>query len=280
MTRDFLQDFTEQERARLASAIGRPVDSELDLHWICHALSRLVPTRPRSVEWSSEAKSNATLSPRLDAFLNRVRSGEDLVRHQTRRIQNPRRQDAMLVDFGLHHFHLAVARRHGERFVERSDHAAIAFVTADTLYLVDVVNHLEYPQFQDSRFIEIVHNNWPFLTEQFRVENEGLYGIGPPSEPMSAKERAQRLKANQSVPIYLADGTTLFPLGLGQTMAGTSLRGMHQAMQLHQLAHTLEQEVATRGIGGSLKGKLTPVGAVVLDDQGRVVLRMYYSRAE
>lgn len=76
-------------------------------------------------------------------------------------------------------------------------------------------HHLWY----DRRFIEIIHNNWPFLLERFRLK-----GLEAKSEHNYSKaEMAQLINAGLTVNYIMEDGTVYFPPGGGISTANTSI---------------------------------------------------------
>ena len=222
-------------------------------------------------------RPTSVCQPYVEGFLQKVRDGGDLVPHQSKRVRLPKTKDDMLLDFGLHHFHLDTEKKTpADRFTRRTQHAAIAWVADEIFYLVDIVEHLEAEGWQDIRFLEIVHREWRHLTAPFQVSgsDDDMYTLTAPTEPIGPKERRQRVRDHdQSVPVYLDCGAVLLPPGLGQSLAGIGLHGMHRLMDLRQLAKHLEEQALAMGLAGTLHAQLRPDGAEIRDGTGRVVYR-------
>ena len=144
-------------------------------------------------------------------------SGDTVVPFQSREVNNtePRKPDGLLWDYAMHHLHLSRKDgRHG--FVKGSRWLLFAIVADQDVFFVDVRPHVDPEKFQwvHQDLLDIVHNNWPELTE-----NRLLHGVTGTKVTNAEKLELRRKNVNLA---HEVGGRAIAPLGFGTTADGHS----------------------------------------------------------
>ena len=195
-------------------------------------LNRRVVPIPRRVHFSEEINDSLeklvhepnaeqrekTLEARRTVFYIRdlLLKGSNVTRFLSKGVNNVKRQDKLLWDFGMHHFHLNRALEPSGDFVERSDYLLFGIITDADAYFVDIRPHhddqgLEWVR-QD--LLGIVHSNWPELTN-----SHVLYGV---SGDIVTDEQKKELRRKNINHIPNLGEQAVAPLNWGTNLAGDS----------------------------------------------------------
>ena len=249
---DFLSDLklaivSEFQR----QGISFPESADLD-----HLASRYLEMRirriepvPRKVHFSEEIRDSlGTLSRETDPkvrgkaleakgtvfYLRHLfESGDTVMPFLSREVNNtePKKPDGLLWDYAMHHLHLS--RRDGRHgFVKGSRWLLFVIVADQDVFFVDVRPHVDPEKFQwvHQDLLDIVHNNWPELTES-RV----LYGFT--ARKITNAEKLELRRKNVNV-AHQVGGRVIAPLGFGTSGDGHSKLCRFLA---DKLLHDLEQ---------------------------------------
>ena len=261
--------------------VGISYDNSLDVHDLTarylEMLNRRVVPTPRKVHFSDEIHDSLgklTREPKteqrekaLEAWhtvfyiCHLLVKGANVTRFLSTGVNNLKsRQDKMLWDFGMHHFHLNRTLKPSNRtlkpsgdFVERSDYLLLAIITGADAYFVDVRPHrdpqgLEWVQ-QD--LLNIVHSNWPELIEANILR--GIRGGGA----LTNEELKELRRKGINHTAQLGDDV-IFPLGGGMMTDGSSALCR---MWTSQLLHEVEQHQSYfEGQPAELRSKLEATG--------------------
>ena len=249
---DFLSDLklaivSEFQR----QGISFPESADLD-----HLASRYLEMRirriepvPRKVHFSEEIRDSlGTLSRETDPkvrgkaleakgtvfYLRHLfESGDTVMPFLSREVNNtePKKPDGLLWDYAMHHLHLS--RRDGRHgFVKGSRWLLFVIVADQDVFFVDVRPHVDPEKFQwvHQDLLDIVHNNWPELTES-RV----LHGFT--ARKITNAEKLELRRKNVNV-AHQVGGRVIAPLGFGTSGDGHSKLCRFLA---DKLLHDLEQ---------------------------------------
>jgi hypothetical protein len=188
-------------------------------------LHRSLPVRPRTVVWSNELRRRS-LPPHVASAVDDIEaeatSGKDLNRRLTRKFFKSGFNDHLLNDLNLHHFHLGPAGVGNKGQVGSTSELLFCFVSEETLYFVDVLDH---EAIERADFLRIIEENWPKLLG--RSVLPGLRGSsrGCPTP----EERAVARKAGLTV-ISSYGGRAMLPPGGGIATDGTSTAVVDRAL--------------------------------------------------
>jgi hypothetical protein len=207
-------------------------------------LHRSIPTKVRSVLESSEFACPASLAAGYSEVKRKAISGESLIPHQSRRLDDAEYNDPMLNDWGVHHLHLGTSiEPHG--YVTRTGPLLFARVTDTGLYAIQIFTHGAWSR---QEIVKILHQNWPQSIEQYRLK--GVIGLGV----QYSDQQVQDFRKAGVQELIEIDGAIYAPFGGGITTSSESVRViqsrndlMRECRQLEGLTLGIAQEEASRG---------------------------------
>ena len=168
--------------------------------------TRLVSRAPRAVHRSRELDAKALAAwnrAGLELIEGKARRGEDLAPHLSTRNRNANYDDALMNEWGIHHFHLGRMRTRSG-FNSRTEALLFAVVRPDDLYLVDVLDHDRADGFANRSLIEVVHRNWPHLIAHAR------FADGAALEHSASNAERDALRGAGIVVLAQADDGTVY----------------------------------------------------------------------
>ena len=252
----------------------------------CEMQARRIVPMPRKVHFSGELndslgkltqetnveQSEKALETWRAVFFIRdlLVKGENLTRFLskgiTRFLSELRETDGLLLDFGMHHFHLSRELEPPGEFVKRSDYLLFAIIADADAYFVDIRPHDDPEKLLWVRqdLLNIVHSNWPELIGVLR----GVAG------DVLTDEQKKELRRKNTNHVTQLGNDAIFPIGGGMMGDGSSTRcwvlgdkllheiNRHQSYFDSQPAE-LRSELEARGkkIAGEMEFQL-----VLLDD--------------
>ncbi|WP_267400520.1 hypothetical protein [Pseudomonas sp. GM_Psu_2] len=202
-----------------------------------HAGKRRIEPRPRTVELSSSFACPAKYQAGWAALVTKIESGIDLSPHLSLRIEDVMGKDPLLLDWGVYHLHLGQAPHpKNPNFIERTGPVVFGFPTAEAFHAIGIYEHGAW---SDSSVIEIMHSNWPHLTQRAQVQGENI----SLAHTYSDEDRAKLRAAGLNVITSLSDGTLLFPVGGGYAANGIWINGVIEADRERQLVNGLQKQI-------------------------------------
>ncbi|WP_133249406.1 hypothetical protein [Stenotrophomonas sp. SPM] len=233
-------------------------------------VQRIVQPGRREVKYATQFECPKDKEAALADFVVASNEGSSLRKYQSRLTRDGTYKDAMLISWGIQHFHLhQVVESDG--FVERTDPLLFAIVNSDAVYCIGFWGHGDW---SEQEIIGIVHDNWPELIAAHRIQGMTLAGDVPTNEHLRLM-RKNRVNAAFSP----RPGVLYFPPGGGQTADGGSFTALREAMALQRYARGFEpfaidaykkaNSPLTKDV--SLRGRLAGDRAWVEDESGRVV---------
>jgi hypothetical protein len=242
---DFIEDLRKMLSSNL-SADGYTFDpnatAETLLHHDLQIRHRRIEQKPRSVSWSREL-----LAPSRDAELRlkevrgpansshgrawdalrrieaAVTAGADLNLYTSRDMapSNERaftRNDWMLNDTGMHHFHMGAGLNSNGQINGTKD-LLFVIVKSDVVYFVELFEHSspkdERASWADESAFQIAQSNWPDL-----FQPAPLLRSNAGHSPITHEQRTALSKKNGNAPLTALDGTQYFQPGGGSTPSG------------------------------------------------------------
>lgn len=231
---DFVRDLVQHFRKQI-SGLGYTVSdvnevADLARRYL-NVARRRIPQLPRQVEVAPEIACPQDSQRELAMLLDRARKGYDLNPWISKNIGCPDFKDALLNDWGVHHFHLSSSIG-ADGFADRTRELLFAHVSPSHFRALIVMDH---GGFASLRLLEILHRNWPEITEMHR-----LHGVTGTAHPLTDGDVALLRRGGVQAIVELSDGTVLAPPGGGYTADGTSVEIVRQADQLLAVASELE----------------------------------------
>lgn len=149
--------FFPNDKATLRELEGQSLNEVL-IHYL-HWKTRIVPPRPRKVQLAPEVTSDRrwkTLKAGINAFLDKVRKGEDIYPYHSQRahkngytpvqrikegeVDSWEDKDQLLNTKGFHHFHLNMNVQ-STGLSERTDDVLFALVARETFHAIGIFDH-------------------------------------------------------------------------------------------------------------------------------------------
>lgn len=195
---------------------------------------REIDIAPRKVLKSDVFSCPDGLKKSLNSLESDIENGKNLNGYLSRSLKNLDYDDALLNDWGIHHFHLG-DERESDGFIKRTELLLFARVIHDTVYFIDVLSHGSWAKKQ---MIAVLHRNWPESLEIFKVK--GALKLGRTVDDAS---HSILRKAGISTFVELDDGVIYGILGGGYTADGGSLEARRGSDKMLTLLQDIEEHV-------------------------------------
>jgi hypothetical protein len=176
LTINFLEDLKKQLAVELqqfgCALSGKESEHDLLCKWYDYH-ARAISRRPRAVLESPEfqqARRDLTTDRQnaLQRIEEKLKKGDDVTGHLSKRILNAGSPDLLLADWRIHHIHISDTKASpNQMFFDRSDKLAFALITPDAAYFVNICDHNQRNVWTDTRLLEIVRGAWPNLLRPF-----------------------------------------------------------------------------------------------------------------
>ncbi len=179
-----------------------------------NAKKRLIEPLRRSVLKSREFTCPAEREVGLEQLEKEIQNGSDLRPYLSKKIIDTDYNDNLLNDWGIYHLHLG-ENIEGSGFIERK--GPVLFVRFDkkNAYFIDIRGHNSW---EEQRFIQIIHDNWPQTIDEFRYPAETTLTYHATDNDVNNLRSA---KINS--PIGVSDGTIYSGIGGGFASNGVSI---------------------------------------------------------
>jgi hypothetical protein len=235
---DFLADWCEMQKAELAR-LGytlKPTDTAETTSLAFYSVQRrTISQKRRTVVQSRELSCPHEFRVGLNIVLKGAARGLDLTPHQSKGLLRAESTDALLNDWRIHHLHLGTSPDPRDpAFVHRTGPVLFAYVTDDTLYAIDVMEHGDWAR---QRMLEIVHRNWPSLIERYRLK--GVVGL----EMVPTDKDVKLLRSGHVQSMTQIDGVVYAPPGGGYATDGTSIEVVLQHQRAHRILSNIQDRV-------------------------------------
>jgi hypothetical protein len=206
---------------------------------------RLIPATPRHAVESRELQARSLTSDErkaIDAIIAEIECGADLRPRLSRSIERSDFNDHLLNDWWINHLHIGnVMQPNG--FIERDGPLLYIFVTSDSIYLIDLLEH-GADSWANERLMEIMHSNWPDVIAFSRALGVVPGSLDPPS--LKPESRAG-FRGRINMAFQAADGTIYVPTGGGTMTSGVSVEVVRHVNLLRTMAHRAESWVKENG---------------------------------
>jgi len=250
---DLYSDWIEYQKTFLLK-LGYPVTglsapTQISIAYF-NAIKRRVTRRKRKVFKSDVFSCPSHLKKGLQELEGKIKGVHDINPHLSRSLKKANYNDQLLNDWGILHFHLG-CETEDDGFIKREGPVLFGCITHDSFYAINVYNHGNW---SNTDLIEIIHKNWPYLLEKFRLDD--VIGIAYLPDSKIIKQFRNN-KINSFVQVM--DGTIYSQPGLGYTTSGVAadvsvatIRYKKfmislQGLVLEDLANEIENELVKLG---------------------------------
>ncbi len=195
-----------------ATEVASLDDRDVRYHYFDAQRRRIAPA-PRTTKIADDFVCPPEHEIGWKALQAKVRKGEDINPHLSRRHASLLNPDGLLAEWGVHHFHLGVASdpKH-PAYIGRTGPLLYALVNDQTFCAINVYAH---QSFEDSRVLESIHRNWSEMISRYRMK--GVTG----GAWNQVQRRALRNK-NANVLVTTADGSVYMPINGGVMASGVN----------------------------------------------------------
>lgn len=131
---------------------------------------KLIEPRSRRVLISPELLDELPRNPRR-SVINHIAAmasrGDNINCFQSKKVLQTNFHDHLLNEWGVHHFHLSLQKDKGGLFVKQTNALLFVYVDDEHFTLLGVDTHRD-GVFGDIKWLEILHDRFPHLIEQFK----------------------------------------------------------------------------------------------------------------
>jgi hypothetical protein len=222
----FLDDLRQMLCERLQGH-GYTVESALSTEALLHNWMKIqrrhIEPKKRQVFWSTELRARLSIAPMwltqaLVRIEKAVEAGDQLAPFLSRDLPKSRafkKNDGMLDDFGIHHFHMGEGFEKNGLVAGRSE-LLYAVVTDEAVHFIEMFEHAS---FWDEESFRIAQRNWPQLYQRLRLPMEPSRS----GSHITAEQRKTLRGKSGNAPVAADDGTLFLSPGGGTNTAGFSM---------------------------------------------------------
>ncbi|HVD97747.1 MAG TPA: hypothetical protein VNB90_06040 [Cytophagaceae bacterium] len=179
-----LFDFEEDVKlalSRAANEIGFKVSPNLKLDDVIlnylTVRNKLIKSHKRNISINPEFSNEIEEHPKRNEILEIIRislSGGNLNIFQSKRLIQTNFHDHLLAQWNIYHFHLSLEKDKKSNFVKQIDWLLFAYVDNERIIFLGANKHTP-GIFGDKKWIEILHDFFPKVIEQYKIEMTDVY---------------------------------------------------------------------------------------------------------
>ncbi|QEY26589.1 hypothetical protein [Neisseria zalophi] len=220
ITYDFEGDWIQHVKSQIKSwgfQVNQFPSDVRDILYLYHSIKRrLVSIQKREVIKSANFLCPEKVKLGYLQFCEDCTQGRDLNKYLSKSIQDLYTNDAMLNDWGIHHFHLGEKEdSKNTHFIARTKELLFAIITNSKIYCIGIFKHEDWT---DQSILDIIENNWPFLIEAHKIKGENITLAWKPNDNDLRKLR----KNNINTPAQTSNGNVYITPGGGINASGGS----------------------------------------------------------
>jgi hypothetical protein len=220
---DIQEDFRTRVYGDLKRAGYSDIDKDHVVYQYYNLRKRQIEAKPRKVVYSKEFSYPPEYRVALKEFEDRVLKGQNLLPFQSEKIKEAAYSDMLLNDWGIQHFHLS-RRFRDDGFVARSKYQIFAYVTDETVYMIQIYPHNAEDLYSRRELVRILRDNWPELIERFHLE-----GVTELVEKYDDHQYGQIRDAHISTFVELGKNEVYGMIGGGYMSNGYSTEALRNA---------------------------------------------------
>jgi hypothetical protein len=132
---------------------------------------RLISKTPRQIFKSTDFSCPENLYDGLKQLEEKIKNGDDLRPHLSRKLKHLDDKDGLLFDWGIYHLHLGTVIE-SDGFINRTGPLLHARFDNDSAYFINIFNHGAWTK---QAMLKTIHDNWPDSIKRFRLQ--GVLGV-------------------------------------------------------------------------------------------------------
>ena len=194
---------------------------------------RLVPTRNYTIHEPEGFSVPADVADGYHLLKEKLQGGVDVTPHLHKAIVQLEGKDAMLFDWGIHHFHLGTEME--DYFIKRTGNVLYAIVDNNDFYCIAILPHQHWA---DLALLEIIEKNWPCLLDRYRLPK----GVMPEFK-VEENDIKELRKLRVNIIIQLSDDACILGAGGGFMSDGSSAEARRYALQVHHMLNDVQRKM-------------------------------------
>lgn len=226
---NFIGDWIEMLKDMLSNHWGYDIsgisDEDIPLTYFNVEHRRIEPVK-REVKLSDIFVCPLDLKNGWETLKGNIEDGQDITPYLSKKIDDPLFKDSMLLDWGVHHFHLVEN--------PRNDNILFALVTKDCFYAINVYTHNDWAK---DDIVETIHRNWPEAIERYRIDAIDT------TNNVTGKERSILRNGDINTFVKVSDGTIYAPIGGGFTLSGSSAQATMRMIEQKSFLKKLQSHL-------------------------------------
>lgn len=211
-------------------------DSRTNCHALitayCSMLGRRVKAAKRRVHLNPSLSVPDEVAAGFELLVRKFEDGEDVNPHLNKFSIKLDKNDQLLYDWGINHFHLGTTLD-PSGFIQRTGPIAYAIVKENDVYIITVAEHGHW---SDKNLLEIVDANWPELIAGWKIDGEWEVDF-------SSEEIGKLRKGGINSGIRLANGNSYISPGGGINCAGGSTLAVLAADNMYHRFKDLHKQL-------------------------------------
>lgn len=199
------------------------------------AIKKLILPYPRKIFYSKEFSCPDDCKEALIKLTKDIENGINLLPYMSKQVIKPSKNDGLLNDWGIHHFHLNEALEERTKFIKRSDWLLMAYVNKSSICFLNIYPHKKPHLWSHIRLVEIIYNNWPDIIEKNRMSD--VFRL---SDKLDDETYSKLRKANISTFVELGENKIFCLIGGGYASDGSSLEAVIISNYWHNYIRKVE----------------------------------------
>lgn len=196
---------------------------------------RLIPQKPRTIVYAKDFVRIPEYEKGLQLLEEKIKKGECLTPHLSRKILKANEQDGLLFDFGVYHLHLG-EKEDSKHFglIEGRKKILYSVFTDDKAFFICIDDH---GRWGDLDLLKIIQKEFPQAIEKWELKDVIELSFYP-----TEKERLQLRKAGINTPIEI-NGKFYMSPGGGINTARTSAQGVFEMNTYYHFYKTIDNQI-------------------------------------
>lgn len=202
-------------------------DPAMDYFRLMH---RIIEKRPRRIEKAKDFYCPPEYIDKLKYIEKSIIFGKNIMPFTTRTIKDLKKEDLLLSDWGIYHFHISneLDMKNKDGFMARSKFLLMVRIDRDCVYFIKVISHKEKNVWSLKEYIQVVRDNWKDTIERYRLD--GIHSTVHLDDEGYLKCRNKHM----TTLLELDDGSTYICIGGGYASNGSS----NMAVSIHDFWYT------------------------------------------
>lgn len=174
----------------------------------------------------------------IEHIFHQANSGNNINLFQSKKLLQSRFHDHMLNEWHIYHFHLSLELEKKSKFAKQVDDLLFAYVDQNHIIFLDVDKH-KPGIFANEKWLEILHDFFPELISEFKVEH--WKDVNP---KVNSEERQQIWDKGYTLGFTKIRNTVYFSSGVGRSTSGHGMDVTRNVDSIIRWMHKLDIQIS------------------------------------